>query len=1110
MIINFNGLLIKSVPPNLNVTPVKVLVHGQHGNFMSTRYKSNDKQDNRRISQHSKDIVSEFYKTFTSREEFFKKLKQMGITWKENSETKVNLMFAKMALGKAIDKGFNPFQQPTATQPTATQPAATQPAATQPAAQPSQKIIVSDSSKKKTNEFYEITCGKNKDKFFSTLKSIGISWNEQANPGINLMFAKMALSKQIELGFDPNKPSPVKEKKPQELLDESLLEIPSNATEREKRIIEHINKLTNIEDIQGCARVGIVPEDDRAKSFIVDKLQVRLALAIANPDGDAWFKDTDSAGNIRFSKELRTTIKQSWGAKVLSALANSVSFGNPKDLHYDKTPMGFGKSFADQLNLDGCKKSPISKGFERLANFNMKMLVSPRDTISNIGNNFKPIDLIKSLNEGYSDYTSNDYTEYVTNLGYTGYNPDTYKQRYSLENEGIIRYLNKLTANNPTLKTKADEMKQDYDSMMKIVGYNPHVLNLVLSSPNWSTYSLDNYKLSNFGKKIPENLPDATRAVQFADRLSDLVINELETRGYSQKSILRALQNSEINDSLNCFEIKNDSGKTDVIDFTKLKNPDGSNAIVVRRSEHEWGSGMLAYTQAKYMKANNIPDSVVDSDNLQDMKTATDFYDLAKQMTEITPEEYKQVHGLALKMFGIKHIDSTGTDVDYSKLDTEKAFTWKIPKSKQVNADDSPSTDLILSNLIIGKLTHDINSDISSIVTNNASSNLNDNGKDYSKNFDYYSGSVMSNSGDLRRISQLGNEEAVYTASQLSNKITLQLNQTPIISSEYQNKLKSYYSTTMKDPTLDSFKSGWGRTTSAYLDSPIKDVMYMMADNISSHTPHTVEKPTYSKLTAKRLNYIPFDFSITGNNPQPRLTKEKPIPRPSPKELKAARRELFKAATCTLQTTSEQVTREMWKKLTGTDFDYQKGEQTLGGTEMKPVHSILDKTGKKITSQGYDDATLTHNKALLLNAPIFKINNSNFHDNFMIRKQQMIDSKLNHECSDTISLYSGTSYWSAANILREGKFYINSEIQKTGAMLGPGLYVGSKVGKTLPYIGNVTYSSNKDTDLSKEQADGILMITNLMKGENFVNKAYSSDISNKKLTFLAADATDIF
>lgn len=1104
---NLKKALLKAIINNTNVTPVKVLVHGQHGSYMSTRYKStgsDTKSDNRRISQQSKDKVAKYFKTFSSHDKFFEELKQMGITWNENKNPGINLMFAKMALGKAIDNGFD-INNPKSAQTAQSAQLAT---IAQPAKpQKSKKILLSDSSKKKTNEFYETVCNKDKDKFFTALKAMGITWNENKNPGINFMFAKMALSEKIELGFDPNNPSSVKPKSSAELLDESLLEIPADATEREKVLIGYINKLTNIEDIQSCARVGIVPEDNRAKAFIIDKLQARLGLAVANPDNDEWFRDVDKKGNVRFPKELRESIKQSWGTKVLSDLANGTGIGNYKGVKYDKSPVGFGKSFADQLNLDGCKKSSISKGFERAANFNMQMLVNPRKTISNIGNNLKPIDIIRSLNEGYSDYTSDDFEGYLTNLGYTGYDPAIYRQRYSLEKEGVVKYLDNLKSNNPEFKNDVDSMISDYDSMMKIVGYNPHVLNLVLSYPNWSTESFDNYKLSNFGKKIPDNLPDAHKAIEFADKLSDLVINELEKRGYSQKSILDALKNSEINDALNCFEIKNDSGKTDVIDFTKLKNPDGTNAIVVRRSEHEWGSGMLAYTQAKYMRANNIPYSTLDSDNLQDLQSAVGFYNLVKQITEITPEDYKKVNGLALKMFGIKYIDSSGKDIDYSTANTEKAFTWKIPGSKQVNYNDSPHMDLILSNMIIGKVFHDVNSDISSAVTNNAVSNLNDNGKDYSKNFDYYSGSVMSTSGDLRRITQLGSEEAVYTADQLSSKIKNQLSQVPIISSDYQNKLKSYYSATTKNPVVDSFKSGWGYSSEVYLDSPLKDFMYRLAENVSSHVPHTVKKPTYSKLTAKRLNYVPFDFSITGK--QPTLSKEKPIPRPNSQELKAARMELLAAATCSLQTTSEQETREMWKTMREKDFDYKLGEKTLGGMEMRPVHAIHDKTGKRITTQGYDDYTLTHNRTLLLNAPFFKVNNSTFHEKFVARKKKIIESKLNSECSDTLNLYTGTSYWSAANILREGKFYINAEVQKVGSMLGSGVYVSDKVGKNSPYIGNVAYSSEKDMDLSKEQADGILMMVDVMKGERFIDHAYPSDVQSKlPKTFLARDATD--
>ena len=146
---------------------------------------------------------------------------------------------------------------------------------------------------------------------------------------------------------------------------------------------------------------------------------------------------------------------------------------------------------------------------------------------------------------------------------------------------------------------------------------------------------------------------------------------------------------------------------------------------------------------------------------------------------------------------------------------------------------------------------------------------------------------------------------------------------------------------------------------------------------------------------------------------------------------------------------------------------------------------------------------------MLLNAPLFKVNNSVFQERFDSRKQKIIDSgKYPPESSDTIRMYSGTSYWSTANILREGKFYINSEVVKTSLMLGSGVYVAPKVGKTAPYVGNVTYDSQKNSDPSKEQSDGIVMMLDVMKGERFVNEAYQSDIQNKFKTYLAKDATE--
>ena len=1075
------------------------------------------------MAEHTKDdvtiVADTFHNLFGNNEEFCDELKNVGIKWTEGAEPKTNVMRAKMALKAAIRNGFDPFKNKSYKAPEKAEPAAQKDGSE--GVKMDMRTPVSDASKQAATDFFEKTCNKDRSVFYSKLESMGIKWSKSEKDGVNYMFAKRMLTLAIERGLDPNNPTtaaqikPTETPKPKPDKDESLLEVPDNATEREKNLIKHINKLTKLDEIQGCTRVGIVPEDNYSKQYVLNKLQVQIATAVLNPNDEDWFKDVDSNGKKRFPPEVRQEIIKSWGQDTLENLVRQRGNGENNEILYDRNADGFGRAMADQLILDGCKKTPIINGFKQAAGFDMEMLVNPRNKISNTGKAIRPARIIKSLNEGYSDYTSDSYSgEYLTNLGYTGYSPTEYLQRYSRDKEGFVKYLTNIKEKNPEVTNRVNQMIEGYDKVMRKVDCNPHVLNLILSSPNWTTDSDIDYKLTKFGKEIPASLADATRAVKYADHMSNLVITELEKRGYSQKSILDALQNTEINDSLRNFQIENDNGKTETVDFTKCKNPDGTNAVVVRRFEHEWGTGLLAYTQAKYMEQNKIPLNSTNPDNQKAMTAAQDFYDMAKKMSGITEETYKDVHKSMLGVFGIKYVDANGNDLDYSTLDA-KGASWRTPGIKQTLADYDPQTDIILSNLIYGRFFHDVNSAVSELVTNNAKGKMNDSGKDYSKNFDYYSGAIMGNSN--KRLTQLGNSEATYTAAELSAKIAKQIDDVPNLSTEYLTKLKTYYATSSQRPDLDSFKSGFGRSTAAYLDNPIKDFMYQLAENVSSHTPITASKPTFSKLTAKRLNYVPFNFDA---KKQDRLVKEKvkAAPPATPKELKAARQSLLAFAKCSLGTLDEDATRKEWKRLREEKFDYKKGEKTLfGETVMEPAHTVRDANGNIDYTKSGDPATMTINKTVLLNEPLFKVSNSVFEENFMARQKKMKDSgNADAACYTPVEAYTGTSYWSGANVCgRDGKFYMNQEVTKSGSMLGAGPYFGLTLGKVAQYIGNdpgaglrAKDKSGKPQDLSREQADGLIIMSKIMLGERYVKNATASDVKSKFKTCLCKDASD--
>lgn len=1064
-------------------------------------------------------IVAWEQKNFTDRSSFLAALKKMGVTWNESDKPGMNYMRARMALNKLVmEKRFDP-DNPTdkilpAPLPVTTSPAQVSAPQSVATNSPTKKPKLTVAAKAAAHNFFQTDCGGDKSTFYQKLKQLGVKWKEVANEGINFMFAKAALGFRIDEGFDPRNPNAAVKPSTPPLVatktDESMLDVPAGATEREKNLVELINKITSIEDIQGYTRMGMVPEDERARQFILDKLQLKLAEAVVNPDDDEWLREKDKYGHTQFPVDLREGVKSEWGDQLLQKLVDQHRSTNTTP--YSRTPEGFSKALVDQLEPYGCKKHAVAPGLELLARFNMNQIMNPRDYITGIpidsrraNLDVRVWDIVKSLNEAYTDYTTDDYQPaYSTNLGYTGMDESIYVQRYDVNKEGFVRGLRKIAKDNPPLQSKTEEIISTYDEMMKTVGYNPHVLNTIMESSNWSTKPPDYYKVNQFGKKPCQSRGEAIQRVKDADRLSDMVIGELTKRGYSQNSILTALSDTTLNDGLNSFRVKNDSGTFDVIDFSKMTGSDGKPLVYMTKDVY-WGSQLLHYTRAKYQQSQGL--------GMDDTSSgAMLHYNAAKRLSEISEDDYKKVHQLSMKLAGFKLVHTSGNDLDYSLVNAAYD-NWQTYSSDQEIEDESPEMDAIMANLKMHKMYHDINTEIVKNMSRNAASNFNNQGKDYSGNFDYYSGTVMSQlTSDTPRVTQVNNDPnggATYTTAQLSAKINQQMDQVPGVPLEYLDKLKTYYSKDGHHPKADAFSRNWGSDPGAYLDSPIKDIMYQVSQNVLSHMPATASKPSFQKVTAKRLNYVPFDFSRSDRINQPRLYKPKPknITPPDPKELKAAREKLLAAAKCSIATEPEDVCEKMRQKFAGEDFDYKRGEKTPDGeTMLGPIHSIPNKPAVSYSGS-------TFNQVPLFNSPFFRINNSIQSENFQKRQDELKSEspKLPSECYSPLELFQGTSYWSTASIFgRTAGFFMGNEAKKAGKMLGFGPYFAAKVGKTSPYIGNLGYALRPGNKVSsqaadKDKCDGICIMASIMRGNHYSTLG-KIDAQKKNLTSLSMDA----
>ena len=362
------------------------------------------------------------------------------------------------------------------------------------------------------------------------------------------------------------------------------------------------------------------------------------------------------------------------------------------------------------------------------------------------------------------------------------------------------------------------------------------------------------------------------------------------------------------------------------------------------------------------------------------------------------------------------------------------------------------------------------------------------------------------------RLTQTGNDPttgATYTAAQLSATITKQLDQVPGCPVDYLDKLKQHYAAPGRHPKADSFRQNWGKTMDAYLDTPLKDVLYHISQNVAEHVPATASKSTFQKTITKRLNYVPFDFI---KKRQPRLHTPQPVDAPvaaDPKTLKSAREQLLAAAQCSLMTEPEDTCAKMREQMLQRDFDYKPGEKTPDGVAMpNPIYSLP-------TSSNIQKVGAIHNQVTLFNSPIFRINNSLQEDHFQQKQEELKITGSPPKTHEPLEVFQGTSYWSTANIIgQDGRFYMGDEVQKTGRTLGYGSYWGTKIGKVMNYIGNSSYSSRPGNvastqNVTKNECNGIMFMSTIMRGNNYSTMG-AKDANKKHLTSLSIDANPYY
>ena len=1014
-------------------------------------------------------------------------LKNLGFTWKTNSNTNINWMWAKNALNKFLNA--HPSFKTTAGSVSSllggqSQPITQSTSLPQQIAQPTtvntavNKVsLMSSFTPQQQAEINACANGKEKfskiremlgkDGVISWAKANGITWNEHAHGAINIMRLGMAVREYfdnadgtVSLGpaiKAPKAPKDSTQKQPTTKVDLDKIPIPANATERTKNLIKHINNMTSIPVIESCTKMGMVPEDATAQSFIVSKFL---------PNFKAWVNaDAPKAVKDKWKKDMGADLK---------------TYGN--------TSWDWGERAIDKMNLMGYKKieanTNLTQAFE---GFSMGELISPRLFMNSSGDSIRskfnlqvhPFHVISNLNYAYDDYVTDDYVTtkngrpenyHPSNVGYIGKDPAEYLKKYDVEKEGFVRYLRKVQESNPSLKDTAQEMINAYDESMKMVGGNPNMLRYI-SKHEWDDDSALIYSTADFGNARIDKLSpeDMKKAIEIMELQYNAVVSSLKNAGYSLKTIEITLSSTWHLGSLRDIDVVDETGFI-------VGSVDATANLPTEAKQWTWAASRYAYY--RFCKENGF-------ENNTDLgKSAYEWVEQARQVATLDKDTYDTVRNNLKRIYGFQGDNNTSQLIDNK------------------NYDD------IWANIILTDTIVNMHNFMAYGAKENSKSPLNNNGLDYSGNYDYYSGKIMcDNSMNKSRLKQFNSGfpsvvSSTYTAQELSDKIQSQLDDAPVVTTEYLDNLRNYYASQIQGKTpnidydavarqanLDTFwKSDYDKESN---ETPSKDIAFLAYSQMAKHIPKMAQSANLEQKLHKNFDYVPFDFSASV---QPRFNKPKKTGKDTHEtDLLKARKELLRKAKCSLYTEDEVTSAAMRQDFIN-HWDYTSGEQTPGGTVMPgKVHS---------------GPNAPHgDQRALFNSRFFAVRNSVFEERFNKEHEKLKNTSNDAEAYTPMEVFHGTSYGCAPNILgREGEFFMGDSYTKVAKMLGPGVYVANKGGKSSVYIGKTSYA-NRQTGIQSGDADGIMMCLTVMKGTNHKSRSngYHGSSSDKSLTSLEQD-----
>lgn len=1009
-----------------------------------------DPSTGKSVQSDAKIDFKEFEALKGDRDKAMKFLKDSGVVWDEHPNPAINWMRASMAakaaggVASTAAPKYSAGKSPAAGSSTSTAAGGTKKAAPKiDYAAATSKGYDSADKKKKTAI---LKSGITKDEFMALAGAV-VTWNEHSDPGINMMRASMAFSAWAEnhtladleqaltgattqaLAQPTPPPAPPKPKEE--------LEITAAHTPRQQALIKLINGITDKKDLKDFAKVGMIPMDSTAKSFVLDKLQVEYDKHIRPQLTGAG----GYSGGYYGQRELRDGF-----AKRTSKLF--------KGMHQKTINRAIGDITRVETLYD---------------------LVAPRDGItwngssqSGYGQNTNIAKMFSGLGYQFGDYAGvlpegidpngNGYyintQKWSPNLAGKVNNEERFTTDFSkmfdADKDGFVLALRHIGDSDPKLKSTVKSMEADYLELQKIVEYNPYILDILHSC----TYGeIQDIQDEEHLRKLK-----ADTLIGFLRNTHHMSDEDIEaTISYNARHYTKP-ENFTL-----CK--KDAQGQAEPIQTVDLKDPaldfvDPQTGNFLWSGHREvisnWGDSSAGMTKYRY---------------LQYLKGEDPYESKRKAFDSITPDVYNKFYEIQQRMFGYKLQDTNSMTVFTGSLsDVSGSDFYHLEAIKD---GDDPERDAVLANLSFMMNAAVINSNLADSARENPDSAANKQGTDYSGNFSYHRFTQGAQAG-------FGHNSKVHTFDEARQVNKQQISQTPTFSMEELSTLSEYVSQN-GDPSMKSF--GRGTATDEMLSrihslspqrqgwdgikgTPIDDIYVKYLESTLQYCPQVYNQRVTDKTKMKawlhkQLGFTPYE-SPKAATPQPDTATD----------LYRLRQDLFSKVHCAVRTATK------------AEYDDVTHQVKLNFDHVDPT------TGQRVdkSRRSYDD------RSIAIHGNVYVIENSEAEENFEKEAIRMSETPVQmfHGTS-----YAG----GCGIVGIDGRFRISgketSGLQTSGSMLGEGIYMAKLVGKTLPYLGNTKYSYSHYTIAQQPgptqgfASDGCLLVCDALLG-----KHYHSDISS--------------